>query len=332
MFTRAIVRPPAQNFSEGLTTAALGKPDYERALRQHEAYCAALEKCGLTLTKLEADERYPDSCFVEDTAVCIDALPSDHPKRGARLGTPVGRAAAPEDAAVIVVKVESPKIPNAKSATADAKLAMHAFSPLRTSAKSSAPFAFNQMGSCVVLTRPGARSRQGEVASMRKALNSLSPTETIEEIHAPGTVDGGDVCDAGNHFFIGLSQRTNEAGAQQLAELLGKFGYTSSVMDIRDVCGVLHLKSGVAYLGNNRLVVTEAMADREEFAGYDLIHVLAGEEYAANCVRVNDQMLVAAGYPAFEGGLRELGYQTIALEMSEFQKMDGGLSCLSLRI
>jgi dimethylargininase len=157
-------------------------------------------------------------------------------------------------------------------------------------------------------------------------------------------MDGGDVCEAGNHFFIGISERTNEAGAQQLAALLAPQGYTSSFVDIRGTgvppvihaqdaraTEILHLKSGLAYLGDNRLVVTEALADRAEFAGYDLIQVDADEEYAANCVRVNDSVLIAAGFPRLEGRLSDQNYQTIALEMSEFQKMDGGLSCLSLR-
>ena len=95
--------------------------------------------------------------------------------------------------------------------------------------------------------------------------------------------------------------------------------------------GILHLKSGLAYLGDNRLVVIDALSNREEFRAYDLIVVNKQEEYAANCVRVNERVLVAAGYPELEKRLNELGYQTIALEMTEFQKMDGGLSCLSLR-
>ena len=300
MFTRAIVRPPAPNFSEGLTTAGLGEPDYELALRQHEAYCAALEQCGLTVTRLEADARYPDSCFVEDTAIVLHRM-------GSRL------------------------IINAKDAKADAKVAMQTFTPLRSSAKNSTSSALNQMGSRSVLTRPGAGSRQGEVASTREALNTIFPAEAIHEIRAPGTLDGGDICEAGNHFLIGLSERTNEAGAQQLAEILATSGYTSSVVGIRNVDGILHLKSGVAYLVDNRLVVTEAMAQRKEFASYDLLQVPYGEEYSANCVRVNDHVLIAAGYPGTEIRLRELGYRTISLEMSEFQKMDGGLSCLSLR-
>jgi dimethylargininase len=254
MFTRAIVRPPAPNFAEGLTTADLGTASYEQALAQHEAYCRALEQCGLTLVRLEADPRHPDSSFVEDTAVLTDQ--------------------------------------------------------------------------CAVLTRPGARSRTGEVVSIREVLADfyLSMLSTTT-----GTLDGGDVCEAGNHFFIGISARTNEAGAQQLAEVLAPFGYTSSLIDIRGVKEMLHLKSGVAHLGDKRLAIIDALANREEFRGYDLVRVNAGDEYAANCVRVNAHVLVAAGYPAFEGRLRELGYQTIALDMTEFQKMDGGLSCLSLR-
>jgi dimethylargininase len=91
------------------------------------------------------------------------------------------------------------------------------------------------------------------------------------------------------------------------------------------------LKSGLGYLGDNQLVAIEALVEREEFRDYDLVRVNAGEEYAANCVRVNNRVLVADGYPAFEQRLRGLGHQTIALDMTEFQKMDGGLSCLSLR-
>jgi dimethylargininase len=271
MFTKAIVRPPPSNFAEGLTTAELGAPNYERALEQHEAYCAALEQCGLELTRLEADKRYPDSCFVEDAAVVTER--------------------------------------------------------------------------CAVLTRPGAPSRRGEVASIRSVLAGFFPVLSV--IHSPGTLDGGDVCEAGTHFFIGISERTNEAGARQLAELLAPHGHTSSFVDIRKsgtgvpavihaqdavpTSDLLHLKSGLAYLGENRLVVTETLAGSSAFSNYDLIRVDSDEESAANCVRVNTHVLLAAGYRKFEAELLDVGYQTIVLEMAEFQKMDGGLSCLSLR-
>src|SRR6185369_2452738 len=94
---------------------------------------------------------------------------------------------------------------------------------------------------------------------------------------------------------------------------------------------ILHLKSGLAYLGDNRLVVIDALATEPAFRGYGLVRVGRDEEYAANCVRVNSRVLVAASFPQFEQSLQDLGYQTIPLQMSEFQKLEGGLSCLSLR-
>lgn len=255
MLSRAVVRPPSANFAEGLTSVRLGAPVYAQALKQHEAYCAALEQCGLELVRLEADERYPDSTFVEDAAVITE--------RGA------------------------------------------------------------------ILTRPGAPSRTGEVVGVREALAQFY--STLSSIHDPGTLDGGDICEAEDHFFIGISNRTNEGGARQLAKWLASLDYTSCLVDIRDVKRILHLKSGLAYLGDNRLVVIDALSDFEEFRAYDLIGVNKQEEYAANCVRVNDRVLVADGYPELEKRLSEVGYRTVALAMTEFQKMDGGLSCLSLR-
>lgn len=255
MFTKAIVRPPGQNFGDGLTSVDLGKPDHDVALRQHEAYCAALESCDLTLIKLPPDERHPDSTFVEDTAIVS--------KHGA------------------------------------------------------------------VITRPGAESRVGETAQIERELRNHYPeTSTIV---APGTVDGGDICEAGDHFFIGISHRTNEAGATQLGRILASFGYTYSLIDIRGLGNILHLKSGMTWLGRNRLVVIEALSKTEEFSGYDLVHVNSAEEYAANCLNINGRVLIPAGFPDLKQQLEHLGYPTIALEMSEFQKMDGGLSCLSLR-
>src|SRR5205085_5102108 len=171
VFTKAIVRPPSRNFAAGLTTAGLGAPDYQLALEQHAAYCAALEQCGLQLISLEADERYPDSCFVEDAAIVFDALPH-------------GRATAPNAALII--------------------------EDSRTSTKHA------------VLTMPGALSRRGEIESIKSELSGLFPA--LDEIRSPGTVDGGDICEAGTHFFIGLSDRTNVEGARQLGEILTKHG------------------------------------------------------------------------------------------------------------
>ena len=254
-FTRAIVRPPASTFAAGLTRVDLGTPDYNRALQQHQRYCKALSTCGLSLVYLEPISDFPDSTFVEDTALLTE--------RGA------------------------------------------------------------------VLTHPGAASRMGEVAAIEPALREFFPE--LKRIDPPGTVDAGDVCEAGDHFFIGLSHRTNETGARQLARFLNDFDYTSSLIDIREISNILHLKSGIAFLGEDRLVAIDELAQRPEFRGFELIRVSPSEEYAANCVSVNGKVLMAAGFPLFEERLGKLGLDVIALQMSEFQKMDGGLSCLSLR-
>ena len=255
MLTKAIVRKPCRNFASGETSVDLGKPDYELALQQHEAYCRALESCGLDLIRLPADDRYPDSTFVEDTAILTS--------KGA------------------------------------------------------------------VIMRPGAPSRLGEVDHIERTLREYYSDPG--RIETPGTVDGGDICEAGSHFFIGLSRRTNEEGAAQLARILDSLGYSSSLIDIRGLSNILHLKSGIAWTGDNRLVVIEALSRRKEISTYELVHVNSFEEYAANCLFINSRVLLAAGFPGLKGQLEALGYPTSVLEMSEFQKMDGGLSCLSLR-
>lgn len=182
---------------------------------------------------------------------------------------------------------------------------------------------------CGVITRPGADSRRGETAAIRDSL--VQQGIALQAITEPGTVDGGDICEAGEHVFIGISARTNPAGAAQLARLLQAAGYTTSEVDIRDVPGILHLKSGLSWLGDGRLLLIAALAEHQAFAGHERVRIESDEAYAANAVRVNDHVLVAAGYPRTVARLRELGHAPIELDMSEFRKMDGGLSCLSLR-
>lgn len=180
-----------------------------------------------------------------------------------------------------------------------------------------------------IATRPGAKTRTGEVASVAAALRRYRPQ--WEQIEAPGAVDGGDICQADEHFFIGLSARTNEAGAAQLAAILARHHYTSSTVDIRGHATLLHLKSGIAYLGERRFLVVQGFPAIDAMADAEKIEVAQSEAYAANCVRVNDQVLIAAGFPGVAAALKKRGISVKALEMSEFAKMDGGLSCLSLR-
>jgi dimethylargininase len=251
--TGAIVRAVPASIDAGITSANLGKPDYEKAREQHDRYVGALEGCGLEVNVLRADERYPDSVFIEDTAVVTDR--------------------------------------------------------------------------CAVITNPGAAGRRGEVHEVEGVLSGLY--ENVGRIVSPGTLDGGDVLQVGDHFYIGLTRRTNKEGAEQLSALLRGYGFGASFVELRRF---LHLKTGVAYLGGDDLVVAGELVANDEFAGFDRIVVTPEEEYCANCIRVNDRVLIARGCEKTKEKIADRGYEVVELEMSEFRKVDGGLSCLSLRL
>jgi dimethylargininase len=180
-----------------------------------------------------------------------------------------------------------------------------------------------------ILTRPGAASRAGETAALGAVLGKRFPE--LDLITAPGTLDGGDVCEAGEHFFIGRSARTNAEGANQLAEWLARRGFGSRVIDMRGMPGLLHLKTGLSWLGGRRLLAVGEIAGHEALGAWEVVRVPDGEEYAANCIRVNGSLLTAQGFPVTGALLCGLGYDVVPLEMSEYRKMDGGLSCLSVR-
>ncbi len=180
-----------------------------------------------------------------------------------------------------------------------------------------------------LVTRPGAAARAGETEIIAAALAQHYPR--LGRIEPPGTLDGGDVCETDSGVLVGVTARTNEAGARQLAAWLSDFGVRTTLVDIRAVPGLLHLKTGISYLGEGRLAVQATLPRLPALADYEIVEVGADEAYAANCIRVNRRVLVAAGYPRFADALARLGYDPLPLEMSEFRKMDGGLSCLSLR-
>ncbi len=121
------------------------------------------------------------------------------------------------------------------------------------------------------------------------------------------------------------------AGARQLADILKRHGYSATLVDIRSHPTLLHLKSGISYLGERRFTVCADAPEFEGLEGYERIEVSDDEAYAANCVRVNDSVLLAAGFPKLAARLDGLGFTLRILEVSEYQKMDGGLSCLSIR-
>ena len=236
----------------GLTTAKLGKPDYDLACQQHEKYVEALQYCGLEVTVLPADNDYPDSTFVEDTAL----LTSE----------------------------------------------------------------------CAIITMPGDPSRRGEIKSIHDIVSKYY--DKIEQTSRPGTVDAGDIMMVGKHFYIGLSNRTNPEGANQVINILNKYGMIGSTIEVGDM---LHLKSGVNYLENHVIAAVEEFRSHPEFQKFDIIKVDIDEAYAANCLWLNGKVLVADGFPKVKEMVKKYGYEIVTLSVSEFQKLDGGLSCLSLR-
>jgi len=179
---------------------------------------------------------------------------------------------------------------------------------------------------CAIITRPGAESRRGEIEEMKAVLSD--EYNHIEEINSPATLEAGDIMMVGSHYYIGLSARTNMEGAQQMIAILEKYGMTGSTVKLEEV---LHLKTGLAYLEQNNLVACGEFLSKTEFEKYHIIEITEEDAYSANCIWVNDRVIIPKGFSSTKMKIENAGYKTIELDMSEFQKLDGGLSCLSLR-
>jgi dimethylargininase len=179
---------------------------------------------------------------------------------------------------------------------------------------------------CAVITRPGAETRRAETEGMEDLLRKYFGE--IEHIKAPGTLEAGDVMKAGAHFYIGLSGRTNQEGADQLISILQKYGITASTVRLEKV---LHLKTGLAYLENNKLLASGEFLEMSDFKKFNLIEIPVDDSYSTNSIWVNHKVLIAKGFPGTREKIEKAGYETIELDVSEFRKLDGGLSCLSLR-
>jgi dimethylargininase len=234
-----------------LTTSTLGAPDAQKTRAQFDAYVSTLLGLGITVTVLPALPAFPDSHFVEDTAV-------------------VG----PEFA---------------------------------------------------VLTHPGAPSRRGETATIA---NVLSRFRTVTAMGENAHMDGGDVLMVGKRFFVGLTSRTDEAGVREFATVVEPLGYTVHTIEVSEG---LHLKSIVNYVGRNTLILNEEGARHPAFSSFDHLVLAKEEEYAGNTLWINDTLITPSGYPDTLTQLQGLGLPIIALDTSEIRKMDGGLTCLSLR-
>lgn len=174
-----------------------------------------------------------------------------------------------------------------------------------------------------LLTRSGAPSRQGEGKTLRPTLEAHGLE--IVEVEPPGTLDGGDVLWVEDVAYVGLGDRTNREGIAQLAAKLGVEAHAVPLPP-----GMLHLKSGAAYLGNGRLYAVAAFASLAAELGLEWVPVPEGEEPTADALVFGAKALVPAGYPRAAALLKELGLQVQPVRLSEFAKADGGPTCLSV--
>ena len=170
----------------------------------------------------------------------------------------------------------------------------------------------------------GTPTRRREAESLAKA---LEPYRRLERVELPGTLEGGDVMRIGREAYVGLSRRTNAEGIRQLAAILKPHGY--EVISVA-VHGCLHLKSAVTYLGRRTLLGNREKIDTEPLAGYEWIDVAPEEPNATNALVVGDTVIFPAAFPRTRERIEKCGFKVVALDISELQKAESGLTCSSL--
>lgn len=178
-----------------------------------------------------------------------------------------------------------------------------------------------------ILLRPGAPARAGEVAYIAAALRGHHAI--VLAMNGPGHVDGGDVLRLADRVLIGLSSRTDRAGAEELIGLLAQLGLRGAIAETPP--GVLHFKTGCSLIDERTIFALPQMVDLPAFAGLTVVPVPDGETKAANKLRVNDVALIGANFPKSRAIIEGLGIKTIALPVEQIGRIDAGLSCMSLR-
>lgn len=253
-FSHAITRRPSASIIAGLRAVDTGTPDLALMQAHHAAYVAALRSTGAEVVELAALEAFPDSVFVEDTALCL-----------------------PEGAVVM---------------------------------------------------RPGAPTRLGEAAEMAPHLRRLYGV--VKQISgAEAFIEGGDILTTETEILVGRSARTNAAGVAELTALVADWGHR--VREVFTPPGVLHFKTDCSLLDAETILSTKRLDASGCFAGYKVIHVAEGEDACANSIRFNNLVIMPAGFPRTRDVLDAAGYNLCEIGNSECAKLDGGMSCLSLR-
>lgn len=252
-FTHAICRLPAASAVAGLRAVDIGTPDLDLFQRHHADYVEALRSTGATVRVLDALEAFPDSVFVEDSALCL-----------------------PEGA---------------------------------------------------IAMRPGAPSRLGEADAMAPELARFY--RDVRHIEGPGFVEGGDILVTEREILVGTSARTDADGVAELRRLVADWGYT--LRELQTPPGVLHFKTDCSLLDEETILATRRLAASGCFEGYRVIHTADGEEASANAIRFNDLVILPAGFARTRDTLVDEGYEVREVGNTEAAKLDGGMSCLSLR-
>lgn len=255
-FKNIIARRPSHSIINGITmNPQLGKVDYNNCIKQHDDYLKILNEIGLDVYVIPADERFPDSVFIEDAAVLTDKF--------------------------------------------------------------------------ALITNPGAQSRNGEKTEIAAHVAQFYSPQHIHYIQSPGTLDGGDVMMVDNDFYVGLTERTNKEAIDQMKKIFNSYGYNVIIVEVKEG---LHLKSSVSYLEHNNLLITSDLANNPLFAKFNKILVPDDEKYCANSIWINDTVIVPLGYPKTLDLIKKLNiYNVVLCDTSEIRKLDGGLSCTSLR-
>lgn len=247
-FKYAFVREPGNAYQGCITSHPLRDTiDINIARKQHAIYCHTLKELGVELINLPRLNEFPDSCFIEDTAI----------------------------------------ICNEKA----------------------------------FITRMGAISRRGEVYSVE---SKLAEYMEVGMAKVPATIEGGDVIHLKERLISGITKRTNQEGVNQMSK------YLNVKVDTCFDPKIVHLKSYVTYVGKNTIICTKQYSTHEIFRGFQKIIVENEESWVTNTLTIGDTVLIAQGLEKIQLCIKELGFDVILLDISEFQKCEGAITCLSL--
>jgi len=247
----AITNTPSPLLYLGVRTFAdEAAVEYAIALREHEQYRDALQRCGCRVVSLDVNRDHPDSVFVEDTALVLDEI--------------------------------------------------------------------------AIMMSPGAASRRDEPRAIEPTLREYRHVVRVEP---PAMIDGGDIVRHGRRLYAGGSQRTNPAGISALSALSREYGYEVTSIP---VFGCLHLKSACSALPDGRFLVNADWIDVSPLPSERLLQVPASEPWAGDVLVIGERVVVSDAFPETIELLERQGWEVVPVSVSEFAKVEGGVTCLSL--